>query len=88
MTMTNPYVLLVDDNAEARAWLIDSVLRPADQSFIEATSLSEARSLIVTQPPQVVILDAQLGHENGLTLLTEYGLRYPVHCDHYPALGR
>jgi two-component system phosphate regulon sensor histidine kinase PhoR len=77
MTMTNPYVLLVDDNAEARAWLIDSVLRPADQSFIEATSLNEARSLIVTQPPQVVILDAQLGHENGLTLLTEYGLRYP-----------
>ena len=77
MPMTNSTILLVDDNAEARAWLIDSVLRPADHAFVEATNLSEARSLIVTQPPQIVILDAQLGPENGLTLLTEYGLRYP-----------
>jgi two-component system, OmpR family, phosphate regulon sensor histidine kinase PhoR len=75
--MTTPYILVVDDNTEARAWLVDSVLRPADHAFVEATSLSEARSLILAQPPQVVILDAQLGPENGLALLNEYGLRYP-----------
>ncbi len=75
--MTDSYVLLVDNDAEARAWLIENVLRPADHAFVEAASLSEARSLIVAQPPQVVILDTRLGDENGLALLIEYGLRYP-----------
>jgi two-component system, OmpR family, phosphate regulon sensor histidine kinase PhoR len=75
--MTDSYVLLVDNDAAARAWLIENVLRPANHAFVEAASLSEARSLIVAQPPQVVILDTRLGAENGLALLTEYGLRYP-----------
>jgi two-component system response regulator FlrC len=75
--MTDNTVLLVDDNAEARAWLIDSVLRPEGYAFVEATNLSEARAHILAQPPQVIVLDAQLDQENGLALLTEYGLRYP-----------
>jgi two-component system, OmpR family, phosphate regulon sensor histidine kinase PhoR len=77
MAMTTTTILLVDDNAEARAWLIDNVLRPEGHAFVEAASLSEARTIIVTQPPQIIILNTRLGHENGLTLLTEYGLRYP-----------
>lgn len=77
MAMTDNTVLLIDDNAKARAWLIESVLRPEGYAFVEATNLSEARAHILAQPPQVVIVDAQLGHENGLTLLAEYGLRYP-----------
>jgi len=75
--MTDNTVLLVDDNAEARTWLIESVLRPEGYAFSLATNLSEAREHILAQPPQVVILAAQLDHENGLALLTEYGLRYP-----------
>ncbi len=77
MAMTTNTILLVDDNAEARAWLIESVLRPEGYAFVEATNLSEARAHILAQPPQIIILDAQLGDENGLALLAEYGLRYP-----------
>ena len=61
MTMTDPYVLLVDSDAEARSWLIESVLRHGDHAFVEAASLSEARAHIQAQPPQVVILERPVG---------------------------
>jgi len=75
--MTDNTVLVVDDNAETRAWLIESVLRPEGCACMEAANLGEARAYLQAPPPQIVILNTRLGHENGLALLIEYGLRYP-----------
>jgi two-component system phosphate regulon sensor histidine kinase PhoR len=77
MAMADNLILLIDENAEARARLIESALLPEGCAWAEAASLNEARVCLQTQPPQVVILDTRLDQENGSALLSEYGLRYP-----------
>jgi len=42
--MATDTILLVDDSADARAWLMESVRSSGDYAWIEAGSLSEART--------------------------------------------
>jgi DNA-binding NtrC family response regulator len=70
--MATDTILVVDDSADARRWLIDNMPPSGDYGWLEAGSLSEARARLKGQVPQLVIVDAQLGDKDGLTLLAEY----------------
>ncbi len=76
--MSGERILIVDDSAESRAWLIDSVARPAGYATAEAAGIDEARARIVAFRPDVIVLDAQLGSANGLDVLRGGALDIPV----------
>ncbi len=76
--MTGERVLIVDDSAESRAWLIESVTRPAGYTPAEAASLGQARAQIAAFKPTAIVLDAQLGTDNGLDLLRDHGSAVPI----------
>ena len=76
--MTNELILIVDDSAETRTWVVDSVLRPGSYLAAEAATLAEARAQIAAHAPHAILLDAQLGNEDGLALLAEYSSRFPI----------
>ena len=78
MTMTTDTILVVDDNPEARTWLVASLRSAGDYVCLAAASLSEARAHLKAQLPQLLIVDAQLGDEDGLALLSEYALAAPI----------
>jgi len=69
--MTDDRILIVDDSAESRAWLIESVAHPAGYLTAEAASLTEARAKIGAFNPCLVVLDRQLGTADSLPLLRE-----------------
>jgi DNA-binding response OmpR family regulator len=63
-------VLVVDDERSLR--LLCRVNLELDGHVVdEAGTLAEARKLIEQQPPDVILLDLHLGHEDGLELLDE-----------------
>jgi two-component system NtrC family sensor kinase len=74
---TKDLLLIVDDSAAARTWLIENVLHPAGYAAAEAASLSEARACLKAQAPQLIMVAAQLGEENGLTLVSEVAHSIP-----------
>ncbi|HSD83755.1 MAG TPA: ATP-binding protein [Anaerolineae bacterium] len=76
--MTTDTILIVDDNTEARAWVVESARHSGDYAWIEAGSLSEARTHLKTQLPQLMILAAQLDNDNGWQLLSEYAPTLPI----------
>jgi len=76
--MADETILVVDDSAEARAGLIDSVRSSSDYAWLEAGSLAEARARLKASLPQLVIVAAQLGGEDGLYLLSEYAPAVPI----------
>ena len=76
--MATDTILVVDHSAEARAWLIESVWRSGDYAWLEAANLSEARARLKAQLPQLVIVDARLGDEDGRLLLSEYAPSVPI----------
>jgi two-component system NtrC family sensor kinase len=76
--MATDTILVVDDSADARRWLIDNMPPSGDYGWLEAGSLSEARARLKGQVPQLVIVDAQLGDKDGLTLLAEYAPVVPM----------
>jgi DNA-binding response OmpR family regulator len=76
--MTADTILVVDESAEARTRLIDSVRSSGDHAWLEAGSLAEAQACLKTQLPQLLIVDAQLGDEDGRLLLSEYALAVPI----------
>ncbi len=76
--MTTDTILVVDGSAEARRWLIDNLPPSSTYACLEATSLTEARTRLKAQLPQIVIVDAQLVAEDHLALLTEFGLSVPM----------
>ncbi len=71
-------ILVVDDSAEARRWLIDSMPPSNEYTWLEAASLSEARASLAARSPQLLIVAAQLGDDNGLVLLNEYAPAVPI----------
>jgi two-component system NtrC family sensor kinase len=76
--MATETILVVDDSAAARLGLIDSVRATGDYAWLEAGRLAEARALLKAQLPQLLIVAAQLGEEDGLHLLSEYALAVPT----------
>ena len=63
-------VLVVEDE-EALRLLCRVNLELVGHTVIEAGSLAEARAAIEAEPPDVVLLDLHIGHEDGLELLDE-----------------
>ena len=63
-------VLVVDDEPSLRL-LCRVNLELDGHTVLEAGTLDEARTLIETQPPDVILLDIHVGAEDGLVLLDE-----------------
>jgi two-component system NtrC family sensor kinase len=76
--MTTDLILIVDDNPEARAWVAERLRASGSYTCQEAASLNEARACLKAQLPQLLLVDARLGAEDGLALLAEYALAVPV----------
>lgn len=76
--MATDTILVVGDSAEARKQLIDSVRSSGDYAWLEAGSLAEAQARLKAQLPQLLIVEARLGDEDDLHLLSEYALAVPI----------
>jgi len=63
-------ILVVEDNAPNLELLVDWLESEGFQ-VQTATTLSEARSVLQSAPPEIVLLDVQLGPEDGLTLISD-----------------
>jgi DNA-binding NtrC family response regulator len=63
-------VLVVDDEASLRL-LCRINLELDGHTVLEAGTLDEARTLIETRSPDVILLDIHVGAEDGLVLLDE-----------------
>ena len=76
--MTGETILIVDDDATARAALIDQIVWPAGYACVGAATLAEARTRLTSTAPQLVIVKDQLGDERGLDLLADCGSLIPL----------
>ena len=76
--MANDTILVVDDSAEARAWLIDNARSSGDYVWIEAANLAEAQARLKAQRPRLLIVAAQLVDEDSLLSLAESALAVPI----------
>mgnify|MGYP002640683029 CR=1 FL=1 len=63
-------ILVVDDNTLLLSKIVRSLMR-ANHQVRSATSLSEARSVLKTETPEVLCLDLQLPDGSGMDLLEE-----------------
>lgn len=71
-------VLVVDDEPSLRL-LCRVNLELEGHRVLEAATLGEAREVLVSDPPDVVLLDVHVGLENGLGLLDDIeGLELPI----------
>ena len=68
--MNGKKVLVVDDDASLRL-LCRVNLELDGEQVVEASSLAQARELIATMIPDVVLLDVHLGSESGLDLIDD-----------------
>jgi DNA-binding NtrC family response regulator len=68
--MNGKTVLVVDDDASLRL-LCRVNLELDGHQVLEASSLTQARELIATVIPDVVLLDVHLGSESGLDLIDD-----------------
>lgn len=79
--MTGERVLVVDDSDEIRRYVVDAVLRPYAYNYREARDGQEALTMILSEPPDLVLLDLQLPRIDGNTLvkrLNQQNLRIPI----------
>lgn len=79
--MSGERILVVDDAADMREFIIQYVLKPGGYSFVEARDGLEALQIINTAPPDLVITDLQMPRLDGLGLLRrikEQGINIPV----------
>jgi DNA-binding response OmpR family regulator len=71
-------VLVVDDESALRL-LCRVNLELEGHRVLEASTLTEARELIATELPDVILLDVHLGNERGLDLIDDLdGLESPA----------
>jgi DNA-binding response OmpR family regulator len=74
-------VLIVDDAADMREFIIQYVLKPGGYGVMEARDGLEALQLLSATPPDLVITDLQMPRLDGLGLLRrmkEQGITIPV----------
>ena len=71
-------VLVVEDNSLNRELLCDW-LEAEGHEALSAEDLAAARHVLTDQQPDVVLLDVQLGHEDGLSL-AEWMRQQPDLC--------
>jgi two-component system cell cycle response regulator DivK len=67
MAQAHPCILVVEDNP-ANMMLVVAVLERAGFRTAQAASAEEARRLIQTAPPDLILMDIQLPGEDGLSL--------------------
>jgi two-component system, cell cycle response regulator DivK len=66
----HPCILVVEDNP-ANMMLVVAVLQRAGYRSAQATSAEEARRVIATDSPDLILMDIQLPGEDGLSLTRE-----------------
>jgi DNA-binding response OmpR family regulator len=71
-----PAVLVVEDEPSLRL-LCRINLELDGFEVVEAATLAEARDAVATRPPNAVLLDLRIGHENGADLIDELRERTP-----------
>jgi CheY-like chemotaxis protein len=74
-------ILVVDDGADMRDFVINYILQPNGFSYMEARDGLEALDLIVADPPDLILLDLQMPRLDGVGLLNrmkEQGISIPV----------
>jgi CheY-like chemotaxis protein len=74
-------ILVVDDGADMREFVIQYVLRPNGYSFLEARDGLEALDQIAANAPDLILLDLQMPRLDGIGLLQrmkEGGISIPV----------
>jgi CheY-like chemotaxis protein len=70
MSATSPVILVVEDNP-ANLLLVKAVLRLADLTVVEATTVAAARVLVRDTMPDLVLMDVRLPDGDGLELTRE-----------------
>ena len=75
--MTGAKILVVDDIAASRAWLIERVLHPAGYTTSGAAGFDEARQRVLAFEPDVVVTGWHMDRDDGRRLLREYGAGIP-----------
>jgi DNA-binding NtrC family response regulator len=73
----NPHILFVDDEVPIRETL-SLYFKMKKMAVTTAATGDEAKRLAVTTPFNLVILDIDLGGENGLELLAFFKKNYPA----------
>lgn len=76
--MANGHVLLVDKNAEARAWLIEHVIKPGGYVFAEAESLDEAAAKVPVFKPHVILLNLSANVVGAIQFIAQHEAVQPV----------
>jgi two-component system NtrC family sensor kinase len=74
-------VLVIEDNPEIIAFLVNTVLPECGYRSVSASNSAEAWHLIAQQHPDVILLDVELPDANGLDLLQQLrlkGIKTPV----------
>ena len=67
--MSRPRILVVDDSAEMRDLLVDTVLKPEGFDVLTAASGLEAIERVVAKPPDLIISDHAMPNMTGLEML-------------------
>jgi DNA-binding response OmpR family regulator len=75
--MTNPRILVVDDDEQSRA-LVRVALERESFSVIEASDGVEALDLIASEAPDLVVLDVNLPSMGGFDVLTRLRIAHAV----------
>jgi CheY-like chemotaxis protein len=74
-------ILVVDDGADMRDFVINYILQPNGFSYMEARDGLDALDLILADPPDLILLDLQMPRLDGVGLLNrmkEQGISIPV----------
>jgi len=77
--MSNPHVLVVDDEADIRA-LIKDILKDESYGVTVAANAAEAREALAAAKFDLILLDIWMPDTDGITLLREWSDRGELHC--------
>ncbi|RPI35307.1 MAG: response regulator, partial [Hyphomicrobiaceae bacterium] len=69
--MSSERILVVDDGADMRDFVINYILQPNGFSYMEARDGLEAFDLILADPPDLILLDLQMPRLDGVGLLSK-----------------
>ncbi len=74
--MSAPRIMIVDDDTTLRSLLVSTL--PTDGcELVEARGGSEAIELLLTKPPDLVLLDWKMPDRSGADVLVELKKRHP-----------
>lgn len=69
--MAGEHILVVDDGADMREFVIKYVLEPNNYQYTEAKDGVEAFNAIIKNPPDLILLDLQMPRLDGIGLLNK-----------------